>query len=128
MEDSNHPVHIRRCSMAFVQHERDVRPADLSAEHDLRGVELRPLITEKEGARHFAMRLFRLEPGGYTPFHVHGWEHEVFVVEGTGQVIGEQGSEPIEAGVAVFVPAEEKHRFQAGEKGLAFLCCIPIVP
>ena len=114
--------------MAFVQHERDVQPADLSKEHDLKGVELRPLITEKEGARHFAMRLFRLEPGGYTPFHVHGWEHEVFVVEGTGQLIGEQGSQSLEVGTAVYVPAEEKHRFQAGDTGLVFLCCIPIVP
>jgi quercetin dioxygenase-like cupin family protein len=112
----------------FVRHERDVPPADLSAEQDLKGVELRPLITEKEGADHFAMRLFRLEPGGYTPFHVHGWEHEVFVLEGTGQVIGEEETQPLEAGTAVYVSAEERHRFQAGESGLVFLCCIPNTP
>jgi len=114
--------------MIFVQHEQDVQPADLSTEHDLKGVELRPLITEKEGAKHFAMRLFRLEPGGYTPFHVHGWEHEVFVTEGAGQVVGEKGSQSLEVGTAVYVSAEERHRFQAGESGLVFLCCIPNVP
>jgi len=111
--------------MAFVRHEKEVPPADLSAEHDLKGVELRPLITEEEGAKNFSMRLFRLEPGGYTPFHVHGWEHEVFVIGGDGQVVGEKGTLPLEVGAAVYVPPEERHRFQAGEKGLVFLCCIP---
>jgi len=112
----------------FVRHEKDVQPADLSAEHDLRGVELRPLITEEDGAEHFAMRLFRLEPGGYTPFHTHGWEHEVFVLEGAGKVLGETMSLSLEVGDAVYVPAEERHRFQAGESGLVFLCCIPNTP
>jgi quercetin dioxygenase-like cupin family protein len=112
----------------FVRKERDVRPADLSGEHGLRGVELRPLITEKDGAEHFAMRLFRLEPGGYTPFHTHGWEHEVYVLEGAGQLVGEGETLPLEAGAAAYVPPEEKHRFQAGQDGLVFLCCIPNTP
>jgi len=112
----------------FVRHERDVRPADLSAEDDLKGVALRPLITEKDGARNFAMRVFRLEPGGYTPFHAHAWEHEVFVLEGGGQVMGETESLPLEAGAAAYVPAGERHRFQAGATGLVFLCCIPNSP
>ena len=112
----------------LVRREGDVPPADLSAEHDLKGVELRPLITEKEGAQHFAMRLFRLEPGGYTPFHVHGWEHEVYVLQGTGQVIGEEETLSLEAGTAVYVLAEERHRFWAGEGGLVFLCCVPNTP
>ena len=112
----------------LVRREGDVPPADLSAEHDLKGVELRPLITEKEGAQHFAMRLFRIEPGGYTPFHVHGWEHEVYVLQGKGQVIGEKETLSLEVGTAVYVPAEERHRFQAGEDGLVFLCCVPNTP
>lgn len=112
----------------FVRNERDVRPADLSGEQDLRGVELRPLITEKEGAKHFAMRLFRLEPGGYTPFHTHEWEHEVYVFGGGGQLVGERETLPLEAGVAAYVPPAEKHRFQAGPDGLVFLCCIPNTP
>jgi quercetin dioxygenase-like cupin family protein len=112
--------------MVLVRHADDVRPSDLSAEHDARGVDLRPLITAEDGAKHFTMRLFRLEPGGFTPFHVHGWEHEVYVTEGTGRVHGETGSLPLEAGSAVFVPPREKHRFEAGASGLAFVCCIPL--
>ena len=37
-----------------MQHEKDVQPADLSTEHDLKGVELRPLITEKDGETRYA--------------------------------------------------------------------------
>jgi quercetin dioxygenase-like cupin family protein len=112
--------------MILVRHANDARPADLSAERDAKGVDLRSLITAEDGAKNFTMRLFRLEPGGSTPYHVHAWEHEVFVTGGTGRVRGESGSLPLEAGTAVFVPPEERHRFEAGEDGLVFICCIPL--
>ena len=112
----------------FVRYESEVPAGDLSAEVDLKGVELRPLISEQDGAKHFAMRIFRLEPGGYTPFHTHPWEHEVYVAEGSGEVVGEGRSHPLKQGAAVFVPPGEKHRFRAGEVGMVFICCIPATP
>ena len=36
-----------------------------------KGVSIRVLIGEKEGAPNFIMRLFDLEPQGYTPRHAH---------------------------------------------------------
>ena len=111
----------------IVKHEKDVQAADLSGEQDLEGVELLPLLTEKDGARHFSMRLFRLSAGGYTPFHTHPWEHEVYVVQGSGQVIGEQESFSLEPGAAAYVPEGKRHRFQAGQEGLVFICWIPHV-
>ena len=112
--------------MIFVKHEKNVQPADLSAEHDLKGVELRPLITEKDGARHFAMRLFRLEPGGHTPFHVHAWEHEVFVVSGSGKIVLDRREESITEGDAVFVEPNELHQFVNDSKaGMRMICVIP---
>jgi len=109
----------------IVKHERDVRPADLSEEQDLKGVELLPLLTKEDGAGHFSMRLFRISPNGYTPFHTHPWEHEVYVVRGRGMLVGEFENHSLEPGMAAFVPQGEKHRFQAGGEGLLFLCCIP---
>ena len=111
----------------IVRHEKEARPADLSGETDVEGVVLLPLLTEKDGARHFSMRLFRLSPGGHTPFHAHAWEHEVFVIRGDGEVVGENQSHPLEPGCAVYVPEGEKHRFQAGRSGMDFLCCIHLV-
>jgi len=108
-----------------VKQAEDVAPADLGPDDDLRGVQLLPLITEADGAGRFSMRLLRVAPDGYTPFHVHPWEHEVFVLRGAGDVVGVSEEIPLRPGTAVFVPAGERHRFRAGCEGLDFLCCIP---
>ncbi len=109
----------------IVKHEKEIQPADLSHEHDLKGVELLPLVTEQDGAKHFSMRLFRVSPDGHTPFHSHPWEHEVYVLQGRGTLVGEAEEHALEPGSAVLVPEGEKHRFQAGGEGLMFLCCVP---
>ncbi len=110
-----------------VKQAHEVPPADLGSEDDIKGVELLPLISEGEGAVNFFMRLFRVAPGGYTPFHEHPWEHEVFVTRGSGQIQCEPESVPLAPGAAVFVPAGERHRFRAGGEGMDFICCIPNV-
>ena len=103
----------------------EVAPADLGPQEDMCGVELLPLITERDGAERFSMRLLRVAPGGYTPLHVHPWEHEVFVLQGAGEVVGEAGEAPLLPGTVVYVTPGEQHRFRAGPEGLEFLCCIP---
>ena len=88
---------------------------------------IRELITDREGAPTFAMRLFEVAPGGATPFHTHGCEHEVFVLEGEGQVKTREGPAAIKAGDAVFVPPNEEHQFaNTGEQMMKFLCMIPV--
>ena len=61
-------------------HYRDVEAKD--AEEGASKLRVRLLITKEMGAKNFAMRLFEMEPGGYSPFHTHAWEHEVFILEG----------------------------------------------
>ncbi|MEW6441092.1 MAG: cupin domain-containing protein [bacterium] len=112
----------------FVRRQQDVPPVDLSLEQGVKGAELRPLITREDGAGHFAMRLFRLEPGGHTPFHVHPWEHEVFIVRGSGELLGEGAAIALAEGMAAYVPPDERHRFRAGDRGMTFICCIPHAP
>ncbi|MCD6445781.1 cupin domain-containing protein [Candidatus Bathyarchaeota archaeon] len=88
--------------------------------------EVRWLLTKDVGAENFAMRLFEIQPEGYTPLHKHPWEHEVFVLEGEGTIVGERGEKKFEAGDVIFVPPNELHQFKnAGEKLLKFLCLIP---
>ena len=50
------------------------------------GCQVRMLISEAGGAPNFAMRQFEVAPGGHTPRHSHPYEHEVFVLEGSGEV------------------------------------------
>ena len=93
---------------------------------DARGVEMRPLITATEGAPHFALRVFTVAPGGYTPHHTHAWEHEVYILSGAGTVLGNESERPLRPGDAVFLAPEETHQFRAGADGMQFICCVPV--
>ena len=91
-----------------------------------KGVKIRWLISEKDGAPNFAMRLFEIEPHGHTPYHEHAWEHEVLILKGTGNLVTEEGSFPFNKGDALFVPGEEKHQFKnASQETLVFICVVP---
>ncbi len=91
------------------------------------GCRIRRLIGPEDGANRFIMRLFELDPGGHTPHHQHDYEHEVFVLEGIGQVVdGQQQVHPLQPGTVVFVPPNETHQFRNTGSGLLrFLCLIP---
>jgi quercetin dioxygenase-like cupin family protein len=89
-------------------------------------LKVRWLITKQMGAPNFAMRLFEMEPEGHSPLHSHPWEHEVFILEGEGLVVGGNEQRGFKAGDAVFVPPNEKHQFKnTGKKKVRFLCLVP---
>ena len=89
-------------------------------------VKIRWLITKDMGAKNFAMRLFDMEPGGYSTLHTHPWEHEVFILEGEGVVFDGEKATPFKADDVVFIPSEERHQFKnTGRKQVKFLCLIP---
>lgn len=89
-------------------------------------LKVRWLITKNMGAPNFAMRLFEMEPGGHSPLHSHPTEHEVFILEGEGIVVGTEGEKKLKAGYVVFVPPGERHQFRNdGDKTLKFLCLVP---
>jgi quercetin dioxygenase-like cupin family protein len=109
----------------IVRHSAKV-PAE-TVESGAIGATIRELITVREGAPNFAMRLFDLAAGGFTPFHSHPWEHEVFILEGTGAVNSDGGPVAFSAGDAVFIPGDERHQFRnIGEGVMRFICVIPI--
>ena len=107
----------------LVRNREEIEPVTYSG--DAAGVEMRPLITHTEGAPHFAMRFFNLDPAGHTPYHAHEWEHEVYIVAGTGTVRGKDGERSLHAGDCVFLGPFEEHQFSAGAGGLQFICCVP---
>ena len=105
-------------------HYDDVEAKD--AEGGSSKVSVRWLITEEIGAENFALRFFELESGGYTPFHNHYWEHEVFILEGEGVVVGGEEERLFRAGDVIFLPSNEKHQFRnSGKKTAKILCLIP---
>lgn len=108
----------------FVRNYRQVKaePAE-----EAPGVTVRWVISEKEGAPNFAMRVFEVEPGAASPFHTHFWEHEAFILAGKGHVRGEDDETPFREGDAVFVAPYEKHQFvNDGDMILRFICVVPL--
>lgn len=111
--------------MALIRNvnEIDARPVDMDGAER---VSMAMMVGRDDGAPHFSMRQFRVEPGGHTPRHSHDYEHEVFVLEGDGDVLLEGERRPIGPGDVIYVPADQEHQFRAGEKdGLRFLCLVP---
>jgi quercetin dioxygenase-like cupin family protein len=93
---------------------------------ETKGVTVRWVISDEDGAPNFYMRVFELEPGGYSPFHSHGWEHEAYILSGKGEVVREKGSIEVGPGTAIFIPPGETHQFKnTGEQLLRFICVIP---
>lgn len=89
-------------------------------------VAIRWLISTEDGAKNFAMRMFELQPGGYTPLHVHPHEHEVFVIEGQGVLVYEGQEHSFTSEYVIFVPGNKEHRFKnTGDSVLRILCLIP---
>ena len=110
--------------MMKIFHYQNVEAKD--AEEGASKLRVRWLITKEMGAKNFAMRLFEMEPGGYSHFHTHAWEHEVFILEGEGLVAGEREERKFRAGDVIFISPNEKHQLKNnGEKTAKFLCLIP---
>jgi len=113
---------------ALIIHSREF-PAKKVEMEGAEGVTIREMITCRDGAPNFAMRLFEVAPGGHTPLHTHPYEHEVFILDGEGVLGGGIEARPLRPGDAVFVPASILHQFRnTGQRPLRFLCLIPNLP
>ena len=109
---------------------KHVHYTDIKAEDvDVKGAKdakIRWLITKEDGAENFTMRLFDLGPKGHTPLHQHDWEHEVFIVSGSGELRSKEQKNPIKKGDVIFVPSMKWHQFvNTSDELLQFICIIP---
>ena len=104
----------------------DSVPAEPVNVEGAEGVHIRLLIHEADGAPNFYMRRFDLAAGGCTPRHDHAWEHEVYVLAGSGVVAAADGEQRVRAGDCVFIEPGEIHQFRnTGREVLKFLCLVP---
>lgn len=109
----------------YLRHYTDVSALPVAMEGAER-VLIRNLITSHEGAPTFAMRIFDVEPGGHTPLHQHDYEHEIFILEGEGELTEGRNIHPLVPGGVVFIPPGTAHQFRnPGDKVFRFMCLIP---
>jgi quercetin dioxygenase-like cupin family protein len=85
------------------------------------------LIKEEDGAPNFELRYFEIESGMSTSGNPHFFEHEVYVLRGTGKILGEDDETvEIAAGDALLIPPRVRHKIvNTGNVTLGFLCAIP---
>jgi len=111
----------------IVRHWSEV-PAETVGE-GARNTTIRWLIADKDGAPNFYMRMLEIGPDGATPDHAHPWEHEVYIVGGTGELVIDGGAHPLKVGDTALVPPGLQHFFRStGSAPMHMLCLIPAQP
>lgn len=92
----------------------------------LKNVSRKILIGPEDGSQRIVMRLFRVEPGGHTPYHRHDFEHVVKVERGRGVIVDAEGREKLlEEDSCAYVAPNEKHQFRNPfNEPFEFLCII----
>ncbi len=92
------------------------------------GTTIRWLIADADGAKTFYMRMFKMEANGHIKAHYHPWEHEIFILEGSGRLRIGSRTYNVYSGMVVYIPPNVDHEYWAGEEGMRFLCMIPAKP
>lgn len=85
-------------------------------------------LSAGDGAPVYAYRVFTIEPGGFTPYHRHNYEHMNYIIEGEGVLVNEKGEEnPIRAGDFALVMPGEKHQYRnpSGHQPMIMICGVP---
>lgn len=85
-------------------------------------------ISKADGTPNVSMRVFTLEPLGYTPYHNHNYEQLNYIIEGEGILVNEKGEEiPLGVGDFVLVLPNEIHQYKnkSSDKNFVFICCVP---
>jgi quercetin dioxygenase-like cupin family protein len=118
---------LNRVSIMLIKNYSEV-PEETPSLENTKECTLRWLISEKDHALHYAMRLFEIRPGGSIPVHSHeDTEHEIFVIKGSALLNNGKQQTLVEQGDAIFIKPGEKHGFiNSTNESFKFICVIPI--
>jgi len=94
----------------------------------VKDVTMRLMIGRDDGAANFSLRHFTIEPNGHTPRHSHNYEHENYIVEGSGKIWYGSEFHEIRQGDFLYVEPNVEHQFvNTGDGPLTFLCLVPTI-
>lgn len=109
---------------------RDYHRVEMRAAYRQEGgknVGVRVAIAREDGAQNLAMRVYEIDPGGFTPLHSHPWEHAVFVVRGKGIIFdGKKESELHKDDCLLIAPNEPHQVKNTGEEEMVLISVVPI--
>lgn len=74
------------------------------------------------------MRVIEIKhKGEKIPLHAHNYEHEVFIISGTGKAFTPDTAADVKFGDFLFTRPNEEHGFEnTGDDPFRFICVIPI--
>ena len=67
------------------------------------------LITLDDNPPTCTMTYTEIVPDGTSSHHIHEWEHEVYIIEGSGTLVCDSKEYPVKAGDAMFIPPNVDH-------------------
>jgi quercetin dioxygenase-like cupin family protein len=107
-----------------------IRSIDKAEEHTVErsvGARIQVLLGPDDGAPHFIMRRFTLDPGGSIPEHRHPLiEHEQLMLEGEMHLSLDGEMHIVHPGDCILIPAGVFHSYEnRGKLPVRFLCIIP---
>jgi len=95
---------------------------------DSKGTRIQWLISSEDGAPHFAMRRFTIEPGGSIGLHNHAEEHELYVLSGRARIFSEVEEVTAQEGDVLYVAPDEPHGYENLENvPFVFICIVPLL-
>ena len=105
----------------------DEVPRETVQMEGVRGAVKQLVLGQADGVPNFSIRVFTLEPGGFTPRHSHASEHLNYVISGHGDLHDADGkARRLNQGDFAFVAPDETHQFRnAGDVPFVFICAVP---
>jgi quercetin dioxygenase-like cupin family protein len=85
-------------------------------------------LSSADEAPVYSYRVFTIEPGGFTPYHNHPYEHMNYIIEGEGALVDIDGKEkPLKGGDFALVHPDEKHQYRnkSADKPFVMICGVP---
>ncbi|MQG34333.1 MAG: cupin domain-containing protein [SAR202 cluster bacterium] len=67
------------------------------------------LVTLEDNPPTCTMTFSHIKPGETSSHHIHEWEHEVYIIQGSGTLICDGKEYPVKAGDAMFIPPNVDH-------------------
>jgi quercetin dioxygenase-like cupin family protein len=113
----------------ILKHAAEV-PAEPMEKPGFTGMTARFLLTSADGCPRYALRLMEFDAGGFTSWHRHREEHEMYFLEGEGMVVNDDRKEhPVRAGDVLFLEPCEYHQIKNNGTGkLKMICTVPLLP
>ncbi|MGC8609710.1 MAG: cupin domain-containing protein [Thermoplasmata archaeon] len=103
-----------------------VRPSSSIREDEMDGgAKIRWLITHRDGAPTYSMRLITVEKGKSTPHHHHDYEHEIYIISGKVNVKIGNEDHIAKDNDHIYIPPNVEHGMDAIED-TKMICVVPI--